>query len=64
MLAEWHLSPNYIVDNWTDELLALMTEKLTDRMARLTGTKTREMKEAELFSKAGHLIKVVKKSGD
>ena len=62
-MSEWHLPPDYIVDNWTDELLYLMTEKLSERMELLAGKKPAENKEAELFKKAGHLIKVVK-SGD
>lgn len=26
-MTEWHLTPEYILDNWTEELLALMFEK-------------------------------------
>ena len=34
MMSEWHLSPDYIVRNWTDELLNLMCEKLMERKQR------------------------------
>ncbi len=30
-MSEWHLSPDYIVTHWTDELFNLMVEKLTER---------------------------------
>jgi len=31
LLSEWHITPDYIVNNWTEELLNLMLEKLVDR---------------------------------
>ncbi len=31
MLAEWGLTPEYIVNNWTEELLNLMMQKLAER---------------------------------
>ena len=30
-MAEWNLTPEYIVNNWTDEELDLMTSKLSER---------------------------------
>ena len=30
-MSEWHVTPDYIVNNWTDELLILMLEKLVER---------------------------------
>ncbi len=33
-MAEWHVTPDYIVNNWTDELLDLMMEKLAERRQR------------------------------
>jgi len=30
-MSEWHLSPDYIVTHWTDELFDLMVEKLAER---------------------------------
>lgn len=35
LLAEWHLPPDYIADNWTDEMLQLMLGKLVERKERL-----------------------------
>lgn len=34
LLAEWHLPPAYILNNWTDELLDLMIQKLVERKRR------------------------------
>ena len=33
-MSEWHLTPEYIIDNWTDEKFNLMVEKLVDRKTR------------------------------
>jgi len=66
-MSEWHITPDYIVNNWTDELLTLMIEKLVER-------KNPEPRESRperdgmvsdhlLFQKASNLIEV-KKSGD
>jgi len=33
-MAEWHLPPDYIISNWTDEFLNLMVEKLNERKKR------------------------------
>jgi len=33
-MTEWHITPDYIVNNWTDELFYLMCEKLTERKKR------------------------------
>ncbi len=30
-MSEWHVTPDYIVTHWTDELFDLMVEKLTER---------------------------------
>lgn len=35
-MSEWHVTPDYIVNNWTDELLDLMIEKLVERRKRET----------------------------
>ena len=69
MLAEWHLSPDYIVDNWTDELFCLMCEKLVERKRREVATieKTRDhprgatVTDSELFNRANNMIKVEKR---
>ncbi len=67
MLSEWHLSPDYIVNNWTDELLNLMVEKLSERKQRevsTVGSSAREKpveSEEMFFARAKNLIKVEKK---
>ena len=33
-MAEWHVTPDYIANNWSDELLALMCEKFAERKER------------------------------
>ena len=33
-MVEWHVTPDYIVNNWTDELFDLMTEKYIERRQR------------------------------
>jgi len=63
LLAEWHITPDYIVNNWTDELLNLMLEKLIERKKReldaIQGNKVDDKVEDEaLFKLAGNLIKV------
>lgn len=30
-MSEWHLTPEYILNNWTDEKFNLMVEKLVER---------------------------------
>lgn len=71
MAVEWHLPPDYIVKNWTDELLALMCEKLADRKKRELDTiekyrsksnrvgNAQEVSKEELFARAKNVIKVV-----
>jgi len=69
------LPPDYIVSNWTDELLSLMCDKLSERKQReIEAIKkhsrkskmgnTQEVSEKELFARGSNLIKVVKKNGD
>ena len=68
MMAEWHLPPDYIVNNWTDELLDLMTEKLVERREResnaMKGNKTpkdHSVSSETLAARSRGMIKVVKK---
>jgi len=35
-MTEWHVTPDYIVNNWTDELFNLMVNKLVERKGRET----------------------------
>lgn len=66
MLAEWHLPPDYIVDNWTDELFCLMCESLGARKKRESAAieKPRDnsrgvtVSDNELFKQADKMIKV------
>ena len=67
-MVEWHVTPDYIVNNWTDELLDLMVSKLVERKQRETQamqpSSSREgykVPDKALFAKGKNLIKVVKK---
>ena len=64
-MFEWHVTPDYIVNNWTDELLDLMMEKLIKREQRevkaIQSKDSGKVPESVLFAKAKNLIKVVKK---
>jgi len=35
-MAEWHVTPDYIINNWTDELFSLMVDKLVERKQKET----------------------------
>lgn len=67
MLAEWHITPDYIVNNWTEELLSLMCEKLSERKereresARGYSTKPNKVSVEGLAAVGKNLIKVVKR---
>jgi hypothetical protein len=61
--VEWHLPPEYILDNWTDEELEIMVEKLVerkDRELRALGKKTpKTVPEPQFFAQAGIKYKKV-----
>ena len=66
-MTEWHVTPDYIVTHWTDELLDLMIKKRKERYDRETG-KGREVTSGQrlvpeevLFAQGKNMIKVVKK---
>lgn len=69
-MAEWHIPPDYIVENWTDELLELMTEKLVDRKthdidsSHTTEHGVQKVSDTELFKMMGNKVKVEKVHGD
>ncbi len=72
-MSVWHVTPDYIVNNWTDELLDLMVEKLVERKQRESGTiqesgngspKNHSVSAETLSAMSGGLIKVIKKDGD
>jgi len=75
MMVEWHVTPDYIASNWTDELLNLMVEKMAERKerennhasanrAQLNTNGKQVVSDTMLFSQAHNLIKVEKKHGD
>ena len=77
MLAEWHITPDHIINNWTDELLDLMVGKFLERKKReidaiqgKTGEihnlepGTEVVSDTELFRRMGIEVKKEKKSGD
>ncbi len=35
LLIEWRLTPEYIIDHWTDEKLLVMVEAMSDRVERM-----------------------------
>lgn len=68
-MAEWHLAPEYIIGNWTDEEFALMCEKLMKRKRREAEmlkvepevsrrSSSRLIPDSELFRKMGSLVEV------
>lgn len=70
-MTEWHVTPDYIVNNWTDEQLDLYIGKLVERKHRETGKEPRSQPSkdhsvsVETLSAMSHgMIKVVKKDGD
>ncbi len=64
------MTPDYIVNNWTEELLNLMVEKLAERKRQERdaikgrGDSTHLVSAEILAAKSRGLIKVVKKDGD
>lgn len=69
-MSEWHLPPDLIVNNWTEELLDLMIEKLTERKKRereaMQGgsednTVREKVSDKELFRVMGQNVKVEKR---
>ena len=66
-MAEWHVTPDYIASNWTEELLELMVSKLVERKQRETialhgnGDNSETVTDGAIFERAPHLIKRGKK---
>jgi len=61
MMTEWHVTPDYIVNNWTDELLDLMIDKLVERKKQGTTPKDNGVSAESLAAQSRGMIKVVKK---
>ena len=62
-MAEWHTTPDYIVKNWTDELLELMGEKLHERKQRERwalerGDEPQQVPEEAFLQATSNLIEV------
>lgn len=57
MLTEWHLTPEYILDNWTEDKLALMLRKRAERLSGTSGPREpvsrAQMSKAEFFKRMG-----------
>jgi len=65
-MSEWHVTPDYIENNWTDELRNLMIEKLERRREKerefISGHGDGDkVSDEELFKQLGNKIKVSKK---
>ena len=64
MLAEWHIPPEYIIENWTQEKFELMVEKLSERkkreIAAQTGRVNRVVSDEQLFRMTGIKVQKVK----
>ena len=67
-MSEWHITPDYILNNWTDEQLELYVVKLVERKTRATQPESshgnsggHKVSDSVLFAKAKNLIKVRKK---
>jgi len=71
-MVEWHITPEYILDNWTDELFDLMVVKMIERkeaQVRSSGENSGKPADGSVSAEAlsvasGGMIKVVNKSGD
>ena len=57
------MPPGYIIENWTDELLTLMCDKLSERKRRemeaVQNPRNKTVSDRELFACGSNMIKVV-----
>ena len=62
-MVEWHTTPDYIINNWTHELLDLMVRKLGERkereLAAIQG-RSSTMSAEQLAARSRGMIEVVK----
>lgn len=70
-MVEWHVTPDYIINNWTDELFDLMVEKLVERKERESNAikknqtpKGNFVSPETLAARSRGMIEVVKKHVD
>ena len=70
-MSEWHVTPDYIVTHWTEELLELMISKLTERKQReveavkspkVPVSNDQVVSDTALFAQLGGKLKVNKAS--
>ena len=64
-MAEWHVTPDYIENNWTNELLNLMIEKLEKRKdkekkAIHEHTDSQTVSDKDFFRQLGNKVRVIK----
>ncbi len=57
MMTEWHVPPDYIINNWTDELLDLMIQKFNERHKAKPGEEEPKVSEEVLFQQMGIKVK-------
>ena len=62
-MSEWHVTPDYILDHWTDELFNLMVEKLAERKEREANaikgrSSSPKVSDEFLFKQASNMIEV------
>jgi len=63
LLAEWHITQDYIIAHWTDEEFSLMLDKLVERKQRekalIKGEEvsTRKISDKQFFDEAGIEVK-------
>ena len=66
-MSEWHVTPDYIENHWTDEELNLMIESLVKRKEREkevisgNGSDKQIVSDKELFRQLGNKVKVTKR---
>ena len=67
-MVEWHQSPDYIVNNWTDELFDLMCEKFIERkqreLAAINGKPAVPTVSVETLAKTSRGMIAIKKDGN
>ena len=65
-MTEWHVTPDYIDNNWTNELLNLMIEKLEERKDKEKKAisehgDSQAVSDKDFFRQLGNKVKVIKK---
>lgn len=71
LMSEWHVTPDYIANNWSEELLDLMIEKLGKRYERMNEKHPPKKVDQDhwvsddaLFAELGRKIKVEKRGSE